>query len=57
MRLNARGVAPVLPDSDLVGGERWGVHASRLVDVAEFIVFCEGCGKDPAVAIQAMRQA
>ena len=30
---------------------------SRRIDVAEFIVFCEGCGKDPAVAIQALRRA
>jgi hypothetical protein len=30
---------------------------SRRIDVAEFILFCEGCGKDPAAAIQAMRRA
>lgn len=28
---------------------------SRRVDVAEFIVFCAGCGKDPARALNALR--
>ena len=30
---------------------------SRRIDVAEFIVFCEGRGKEPAAAIQALRRA
>jgi transcriptional regulator with XRE-family HTH domain len=29
---------------------------SRRIDVTEFIVFCEGCGKDPAGAIKALRR-
>jgi len=30
---------------------------SRRIDVAEFILFCEGCGKAPAAALMALRQA
>ena len=29
---------------------------SRRVDVAEFIVFCEGCGTDPAKALNQLRR-
>ena len=29
---------------------------SRRIDVAEFVLFCEGCGKDPARAIRALRR-
>ena len=30
---------------------------SRRVDVAEFVLWCEGCGKDPAAALTALRRA
>ena len=30
---------------------------SRRVDVAEFVVFCEGCGVDPAKAITQLRRS
>jgi hypothetical protein len=29
---------------------------NRRINVAEFIVFCDECGKDPAAAIQALRR-
>ena len=28
---------------------------SRRVDVAEFILYCEGCGEDPAAALALLR--
>lgn len=29
---------------------------SRRIDVAEFVLFCEGCGVDPAKALTALRK-
>ena len=44
-----------------IGRPQWWVArietGSRRVDVAEFMVFCEGCGTDPAKAINALRRA
>ena len=62
---------PSFSDTDGLLGPRFGMFGaffrppedvyacpgSRRIDVAEFIVYCKGCGKEPAAAIQAMRRA